>query len=323
MQYVVVLIPVYNDWQSAKVLIREINNQCTLLPDKKITFLLVNDCSTEFTYAHHLEGEDSPEDVRFVDLVKNVGHQKAIAIGLSYIVEEIKPDLVVVMDADGEDRPEDFTRLLQKNDELKGGRIVFAHRTKRQEGPLFRFFYKIYKSLFKVLTGKYISFGNFSLLPIDYAARLVHLPEIWTHYAGAVMRSKFTYVTMPTERGTRYFGTTKMNFISLVMHGLSGISNYMDVVAVRLIVASILLIAVSLIVLLSILIIRFFTDLAIPGWATFTSLGLVIILFQAFFLGFFSVFLIISQKTTQQIIPILEYRKFIFATHKLSTHAGI
>ena len=71
-QYVAVLIPVYNDWQSVKVLIGEVNKQCALLPDKKITFLIVNDCSTEFTYTHHLQGEDSPEDVRFVDLVKNV-----------------------------------------------------------------------------------------------------------------------------------------------------------------------------------------------------------------------------------------------------------
>ncbi|MEO6813903.1 MAG: hypothetical protein ABI172_08230, partial [Ginsengibacter sp.] len=170
---------------------------------------------------------------------------------------------------------------------------------------------------FKLLTGKHIDFGNFSLLPYNYAERVVHLSEIWNHYAGGILKSRFPITTISAEKGKRIAGKSKMNFTSLVMHGLSAISIYLDVVIIRLILVSIALIILSMIALLLILYIRFFTTLAIPGWATNTSLAVMIILFQAFFLCFFSVFSSISQKTSAQIIPALEYKNYIFKTYKI------
>lgn len=305
-------MPVYNDWDCVIQLIKEVKIVTASLRDTLFNFILVNDCSIDKPGKH----EFPSEDILILDLIRNSGHQKAIAIGLSFIVQE-KFDFAIVMDADGEDKPSDILSLLERNSGLAENKIIFAKRGKRKEGFIFRKFYWIYKSLFRILTGKQINFGNFSLLPYEYAERVVYLTEIWNHYAGGILKSKFPIATVTVERGKRFSGKSKMNFGALVMHGLSAISIYMDIVIIRLIILSIILIIASVLALLVILYVKFFTTLAIPGWATLTSLAVLIILFQAFFLGFFTVFSSISQKTSTQIIPELEYKKYIFKAYKI------
>jgi len=317
MKKIVILIPVFNDWEPVTQLIKEIRNVTHSLTEIDFNFVLINDCSEESFQNYQFP----QEEILIINLIRNSGHQKSIAIGLSYIVQE-KFDFVIVMDSDGEDKPEDIIRLLQKSEQNNNDSIIFARRTKRKEGLIFRKFYWLYKVIFKILTGKEINFGNFSLLPYKYAERVVHLSEIWNHYAGGILKSRFPIQTVLAEKGKRLAGKSKMNFTALVMHGLSAISVYLDTVVIRLIFLCISLILLSIIALLAILYIRFFTTLAIPGWATNTSLAIMIIVIQAFFLCFFAVFSSISQKTSTQIIPALEYKSFIFNTCKIGESTG-
>lgn len=312
MKKIVILIPVFNDWESVTLLIKKIRNVTQSLTDIIFNIVLINDCSEDPFHNYQFP----QEDILIINLIRNSGHQKTIAIGLSYIVQE-KFDFVVVMDSDGEDRPEDIVRLLQKSEQSNDDSIIFARRVKRKEGFLFKKFYWFYKFMFKILTGRQINFGNFSLLPYKYAERVVYLSEIWNHYAGGILKSRFPIKTISAEKGERLAGKSKMNFTALVMHGLSAISIYLDTVIIRLIFLSISLILLSIFALLVILYIRFFTTLAIPGWATNTSLAIMIIAFQAFSLCFITIFSSISQKTSTQIIPALEYKNFIFNTCKI------
>ena len=179
-------------------------------------------------------------------LRRNLGHQRAIAVGLAYVEECLHADAVVVMDGDGEDDPADVPRLLERLDEEGHATIVFAERARRSESLVLRVFYSLFKLLHLLLTGKGVRVGNFSAIPRRRLTSLVVVAEIWNHYAAAVFRSRQPYCMIPTFRARRLCGTSSMNFVSLVTHGLSAISVYSDVVGVRLLVMSIILAILTL-----------------------------------------------------------------------------
>jgi len=144
----------------------------------------------------------------------------------------------VIMDADGEDSPEDVPSLLDRLDSARGQRIIFAERTLRSEGWRFRFFYSLYRFLHRILTGVSIRVGNFSAIPSNLVEPLLALPELWNHYAAAVHRHRLPFDTVPTRRGKRISGASKMSFLSLVTHGLSALSVHAERVGVRCLLAS-------------------------------------------------------------------------------------
>lgn len=303
---VAIITPVFNDWESYNKLVE---NTTALLETKfasdRILFVAVDDCSSQEVVI-----ENSKANIKLISLNRNVGHQKAIAVGLSYAAFNLKDyDYFIVMDSDGEDKPEDVLRLIDNSETTK--QIVFAKRSKRSESALFKFFYKIYKLVFKLLTGQSIYFGNFSVIPSKYIQKIVHVSEIWNHYSGAVIRSRLPYTTVDSERGKRYFGQSKMNFTNLVLHGLSAVSIYMDQMAVRLLFLTIFLILFTISGVIVVLTMKFITHVAIPGWASVTILALSIIFFQAFFIGLFMVFSVLSYRTNRSIIPAKDYQDFV------------
>ncbi|MBY0427095.1 MAG: glycosyl transferase family 2, partial [Cytophagales bacterium] len=161
------------------------------------------------------------------------------------------------------------------------------------------------------LTGVKISFGNFSILPNDVLVRLTHVSEIWNHFAGGAIRSKIPFTSVPTQRGKRLLGQSKMNFSSLVLHGLSAISVHIDLVAVRLLVVSAFFILVAVLAILGVIGIKIFTTLAIPGWTSFVVLGLIIVVMQAFLISLFLTFNILNLRSQKLFIPFFDYKEFI------------
>ena len=303
-----IVIPVYNDWESLLLLI---NRVCSCLGKegcaRHFAFTIVNDCSTIPLDESRLPREIS---VRIIELNRNLGHQKAIAIGLSYVRIHANPDHVIVMDADGEDRPEDIEKLIAGADATPGT-IVFASRSKRHERGFFRLFYCFYKKFFRLLIGKSITFGNFCIIPRPILQHVVYISEIWNHFSGGIIRSKLPYTSIPLERGKRLKGNPKMHFIDLVLHGLSSIAIYVDVVSIRLLLLSSLFIAISLCGILLVIGIKLFTSLAIPGWATYALIGFIIIILQAFMMSILLAFLILHYRTQRMMIPAKDYEDFI------------
>ncbi|NCU05508.1 MAG: glycosyltransferase [Chitinophagaceae bacterium] len=310
---IVFVIPVFNDWESAVKLLQEIEK---VIPERSALFLLVNDSSHQVPDLFAFSELRNP--VNIIELSHNMGHQKAIAAGLAYANENCVTEYLIVMDSDGEDQPLDIPRLLTQAAESK--QVVFAKRFKRSEGLLFRLFYKLYKFIFVLLTGKKISFGNYCVIPQAHLRKMVHVPEIWNHFSGGVIRSGIPYTAVPTQRGKRYYGQSKMNFTRLILHGLSAVSVYADFMAIRLILFSLFLIIVTVAGILGVAFVRLFTRLAIPGWATFTVLGLGILLFLALLLGLFLLFNILTMKTQKTIIPAKDYADYIIDIKKAGAH---
>jgi glycosyltransferase involved in cell wall biosynthesis len=308
------VIPVYNDWESLYHLQKRTEE--LISPETKMQFLVIDDSSEEPCPADRFA--DLRSTILILELSRNMGHQKAIAAGLSYAQDHIQPRKLIVMDSDGEDRPEDLPALLLRSSGYKG--IVFAKRSKRSEGWVFLQFYRLYQLLFVILTGKKINFGNYCLIPHQYLRKLVHVPDIWNHFSGGIIRSGIPYTSFPTERGKRYFGESKMNYTRLILHGLSSISVYADLMAIRLIIFSVILIILTLAGILVVSFIRLFTQLAIPGWATLTVISLGIILFLALLLGLILLFNVLAMKTQKNIIPARDYADFIYNVQIINAH---
>jgi polyisoprenyl-phosphate glycosyltransferase len=306
----VVLLPVFDDWPAVRQLIPEI--RAATREYSPIGILIVNDGSW-------LEPPDDLAGapggglgwVRVLSLRRNLGHQRAIAVGLCYIDEHLPCEAVLVMDADGEDRPEEVPALLARYEQDAGRSVVFAERERRVEGLTFRLFYGLYRLLHRLLTGRGVKVGNFSIVPKDRLASLVVVSELWIHYAAAVIRSRQPWTGVPTERGTRLDGPSKMDCVSLVVHGLSAISVYSDVVFTRLVALTATLAALSLGGLVVVGSVRLFTTLAIPGWASYVGGILLVLVLQAITFVASLTFLVLGARQQAPVIPRRDYHHYV------------
>ena len=204
----------------------------------RLDVLLVDDGSVESCLSARFEAPFAVvRTVQVLRLRRNLGHQRAIAVGLVHIEETMPSEAVLVMDADGEDTPAGALQLIRSFSASRA-RYWFAERARRVESLTFRAFYQVYKAVHRALTGISVRVGNFSILPRSYLGTLVVLAELWNHYAAAVFRSQLRFTMIPIPRGRRIAGTSRMNFVSLVTHGLSAVSVFADVVGVRLLIGS-------------------------------------------------------------------------------------
>lgn len=236
--HVVVLMPLRDDWVSASELIRQLDQVITSYPCT-IEIFLVDDGSLQRYNRDDFQSHFSAvRAIRILRLRRNLGHQRAIAIGLVHIQKTTSCGAVLVMDSDGEDTPEGVVELLRAYSDTHGAKAIFAERIRRSESLVFRCFYYLYRILHRGLTGISVRVGNFSILPSEYLNTLVAMSELWNHYAAAVFRSKLPFTMIPIPRGTRIAGTSRMNFAALVSHGLSAISVFGDILGVRLLIGS-------------------------------------------------------------------------------------
>jgi hypothetical protein len=307
-----ILIPIYNDWDAVGLLLPNLDR---VLAGAGLiaNVLLVDDGSTVRPPDHwHAQAAwRALGRIEVLALRRNVGHQRAIAIALAFVEQHLAPDVLVVMDGDGEDAPEDIPRLLACLDQNHGNKLVFAERTRRSETVTFRAFYALYRWAHVLLTGIPVRVGNFSVIPSSQLRRLVVVPELWNHYAAAVFKARVPRTSVPTVRAPRLAGKSRMNFVDLVTHGLSALSVHSELIGVRLLVVTATLIGVMASGLLAVLAIRFFTDLAIPGWAsTVVGLLLVLLLQAAAFAAFFA-FLVLHARSQPTFIPLRDYDYFV------------
>ena len=229
---VAVVMPVYNDWIACHELLTRLD-RVLAARYRTIPVFVVDDGTQQADPSRTLNHPFVCLEPTVLQLRRNLGHQRAICIGLAYVHATISPEITIVMDSDGEDAPEDVPRLL---DAVKaaGDAIVFAKRTKRSESYLFRIGYSSFKLLHRLATGHGIAFGNFSAIPRERLASLVSVGDLWNNYAASVLVSRQRYLSIPTTRARRLAGAPHMNVAALTIHGLSAISVFGEVVALRL-----------------------------------------------------------------------------------------
>lgn len=305
---VVVLIPLRDDWASAAELIRQLDQALSSQP-YLVEILLVDDGSRQnFPRAAFSSRFDAIRRIRILRLRRNLGHQRAIAIGLVHIEKSISCDAILVMDGDGEDTPEGALQLFSA---FTGETAIFAKRSRRTESVTFRLFYQLYKLAHHMLTGVKVQVGNFSILPSRFLGTLVVTSELWNHYAATVIRSGLPMTSTPIPRGYRITGISKMNFVALAAHGMSAISVYGDVVGVRLMLGSMAGSLMAAAGIVAVIAIRIFTNRAIPSWATYSIGALTIILIQFITLGLSFTFTFLSNRINLSFVPLRDYELFV------------
>jgi hypothetical protein len=305
-----ILIPVFNDWPSVSELLPRLDR--ALSGGIGADVLIVDDGSTIDPGDELARGPfHALGRVKLVRLHRNLGHQRAIAVGLAYVKDRLDHDAVVVMDGDGEDDPADVPRLLDRLRAEGGRTIVFAERTRRTESWTFRAFYILYKVMHRILTGRGVKVGNFSAIPRRRLDSLVVVSELWIHYAAAAFQSRQPICTIPTRRGERLHGRSSMNFVSLVVHGLSAIAVSSEVVGVRLLVLAVCFGLLGLAGLVAAVIVRLATTWAIPGWATVTAGLSLLLLVQAIMLSFVLSLVILGTRQGSAHLPLRDYSAFV------------
>ena len=218
---VVILIPVYNDWQSVSKLIDEINN-LSVSSEFQISVIIVNDASNHDRQEENKNLENI-NSIKILNMKTNQGHARCIATGLKYINEKEDFDYVIPMDGDGEDRPEEIIEFLNKI-KISNNEPIVAERVKRSENLIFKICYQVHKLITLTFTGKYIKFGNFTCLPKTTVQKLINEKSTWNSYSGSLKKVENNLLSVPSTRGTRYFGPSKMSFYNLIKHSLSIIS---------------------------------------------------------------------------------------------------
>ena len=216
-----ILIPVYNDWQSVSKLIDEID-KLNLNLENNISIIIVNDSSS---HDRQEENKDynNIHSIKILNMKINQGHARCIATGLKYIFEKEKFDYVIPMDGDGEDRPEEIKDFIEIA-KAAGRKSIVGERIKRSEDLIFKICYQLHKIFTFAFTGNSIKFGNFTCLSKTTVEKMINEKSTWNSFSGSLKKIENNLLTIPSIRGKRYFGPSKMSFLSLLKHSLSIIS---------------------------------------------------------------------------------------------------
>jgi glycosyltransferase involved in cell wall biosynthesis len=267
-----IVTPVYDDEEAASCLFREL----AAVVGPEVYVVAVDDGSVRLPLRASSISRAGLDGV-VITLKRNVGHQRAIAVGLNYVAECLTSTTkVVVMDSDGEDSPQTIGSLLEPL-KIPDVDVVVAERRNRVETLRFRAFYVIYKRIFQALTGRKISFGNFMALKPMAVQRLVSMHELGTHVAGAVLTSKLRIAMCALDRGPRYAGKSRMNFVGLALHGFKALMVFAEDVLVRVGIACAIVAALSVIGSVAAVILKLI-GFATPGWFS-VALGILLLVF--------------------------------------------
>ncbi len=233
MRKVIILIPVYNDWESLKKLFSEIDETINDLKDISFNCIVINDASS--IIQPKISKPTNIKSLKILNMYKNKGHARCNAFGIRYIIKNEDFDNLILMDGDGEDRPIEIKSLVEKiaSDPNKS---VVARRVKRSEGPFFQFLYKLHKIITFSFTGKNINFGNYSCLTRRDVEILSTKASLWSSYSGSVKKNIVYLNEVNSQRGIRYFGPSQMSFFKLLVHSFSIIAVFKYFVLLRSIV---------------------------------------------------------------------------------------
>jgi polyisoprenyl-phosphate glycosyltransferase len=306
-----IISPVYDDWACLPGLLDRLDQALRGIQATADVYLV--DDASSLPRPRDLDDRsyEAIRSVWVVRLKRNLGHQRAIAVGLGLVSTLEGYQAALVLDSDGEDRPEDLPKLHAAMLETDSGAVIFAARTKRTEGLWFRIMYWLFRVTHRMLTGIPVRFGNFSLIPTRLVRSLVLVSDLWNHYAAAVVKARLPHAAVPCARGSRIAGRSQMNLISLTTHGLRAFSVFSEEIGTRALLACLALFVLSIVGSGVVVVIRFGTALAVPGWATTAMAFAILIALQSLTLAAVFVFYVLSSRSFSATLPVREFELFI------------
>jgi polyisoprenyl-phosphate glycosyltransferase len=315
---VALLIPVFDDWDAVALLCHALDRACDGLTAVALHVYLVDDGSSiPLPVDAFAWPRDALGSITSVRLRRNVGHQRAIALGLAYLYDKTDASAVLVMDGDGEDRATDAIALVQRHIS-DPTRVIFASRRRRLEGLIFQAGYTLYRACHRALTGIEVRIGNFSIVPRHLVGAIVVSSESWSHYAASVVKARLPLTTVPMDRGDRLAGRTRMNYVTLVTHGLSAISVFRELVGSRLLLASSGLAVAGAVTLLGLLALAATGRVVLSERSSILLALLVLTGLQALAASFVVAFSILGGRDQSSFVPIRDYHYYIEAVVALN-----
>jgi polyisoprenyl-phosphate glycosyltransferase len=312
---IALVTPVLDDWVSLAALLSEISDIFSSTPVAFQIYAIDDGSHNSFDpAAFMLPAHSCVGSIEVIRLVANLGHQRAIAAGLCVVVEDGTADAVLIMDSDGQDRPADIAALLAAATRCPR-HVVLAARARRSEPLVFRLGYRLYRAIFRALTGQPVKFGNFCVVPIEAARRLVYMPELWNHLAAAVMRSRTPHVVVPTLRSVRLCGRSQMSFAGLIVHGLSAMSVYSDLIFARALFAIGLAAAALGAIIAALIIVGASGAAPLATWAWVAAGGLLAVVAQSGVITIALALAALAGRSYRPIVPIADYRVFVAERH--------
>jgi hypothetical protein len=316
-------MPVYNDWEAAALVCAALDRACERLAGVRVWVVLVDDGSSlEMPVRAFGFPRRSLDSVHIVRLRTNVGHQRAIAIGLAHLYEQNHAQAVVVMDADGEDRADDVVVLIERSLEHPG-QAIFAARRRRFEGWLFSLGYHGYRAMHWLLTGIPVRIGNFSVIPMTSVGAIVLTSELWSHYAASVVKARLPMTQIPLDRGQRLAGRSTMMLVDLINHGLSGISVFRDVVGTRLLLAAAASTGAALTALTALVVLVGPQRLAADRLALSVVILAGIVAVQGVIASLTMAFSVLTSRDRAAFLPLRDYHPFIASVTTVAPTANL
>lgn len=242
MKKIIILIPVYNDWQSLNKLLVEINHEISEIENVEFHCIVINDAST--SKISNIQKPNNLKVLKIINLKKNQGHARCNALGLRFIIKNENCDYVILMDGDGEDRPAELKILVKKMEESKNVSVV-AKRIKRSEGILFKFLYELHKFITFIFTGQKIHFGNYSCLAFKDVEKISSKPSLWSSFSGTLKKYISPLEEINSIRGLRYFGPSQMSLFKLGIHSFAIMAVFKNTVYLRTIIILALLLGLQ------------------------------------------------------------------------------
>ena len=230
MKKVIILVPIFNDWDSFQKLILEINESVKDFKNFSFDCIVVNDASTNET--PKLRKPEKIHSLKILTMKKNKGHARCDAFGIRYISQNENFDYLILMDGDGEDRPIELNSIIKKILENPNKSVV-AKRIKRSEGFFFKFLYSSHKIVTQIFTGKKIDFGNYTCLTKENAILISSKESLWSSYSGTFKKYIKDFNMVDSIRGNRYVGPSKMSLYGLIIHSFSIIAVFKSQVLLR------------------------------------------------------------------------------------------
>jgi polyisoprenyl-phosphate glycosyltransferase len=311
---IAILIPIFDDWEASALLCRQLDRACVGVKNAAVDAYLVDDGSSNapmpgaFTWPLASLGS-----ITTLRLRRNVGHQRAIALGLAYLYDRTAFSAVLVMDGDGEDKPSDAVALIERH-LADPSKIIFASRRRRLEGRLFQMAYALYRLCHFVLTGLPVRIGNFSIVSRQMVGAIVVSTEAWSHYAAAVVKARLPMTTVPMDRGARMAGRSTMNYVRLVTHGLSAISVFRELVGTRLLIAAAAATTAGIVTLVVLLAFMSTGRLMFDQQTAILTALVALLTLQALTASLTLAFSILAGRDQSAFLPIRDYHYFLDST---------
>lgn len=312
---VTVVMPVYDDWATVVTLLQRLDDEFERRGIKG-DVLLVDDGSTEAAPSH-ISRLRAIRSLTVLELRRNLGHQRALCVALTHAHATGVQGPLIIMDADGEDDPADVARLLDEYARREGRVAVFAARAKRAERLLFRTLYRGYQLLHRLLVGRGVRVGNFSVLPPSFLDTLTVSSDLWNHYAATVFRAKLPVALLSVDRAQRIGGHSRMSLADLALHGLSAMSVYSDIIGVRMLFASAALIVLALVGFAGAVVAGLGMNMAVTQPAVSAATLLVVVLLQLLLLSLVFCFILLRGRSGTGFLPLRDCQYFIRGSREI------